>query len=350
MTWGPTPAGWALLWGAPTCALAGWVLPRPELLAAALVAGLALLCTAVVVAVAPPARAEREEVGELRVGRMVTLRARVWGGTGPRTWFLLTDLLDAIGDARLTLRVHHRQPVYQVTPDRRGATGLGPLRVRHTDILGLWHRTRCVVPAEQVLVFPRLVTVPAPGRLPGAGGGGGSRPGGGGGQVGGVRPYQDGDERRSVHWLSSARTGSLMVRQYAGGSAGLLDLWLVTSATEYPAPEDFEHAVALTAAIVQACLAEPLPCRLSTTGGLRLTGDGPGDRRRLLDTVAQLRLDGSDPAPQGRAEQGRPLVIVRAAAQPGGAHTLTLPVGAAAGGPTRAAATWRAWCLDRWRE
>lgn len=349
MTWGPTPAGWALLGGSLTCAVLGRVLPRPELLVAALVGGLALFLTAGVVAAAPPAQAERDEVRELRARRPVTLRVRVGGGTGPRTWFLVTDLLDAIGRAQAALRVQKPQQTYQLTPDRRGPTELGPLRVRHTDILGLWHRTRRVMRAEPVLVLPRLVTVPAPGRLSGSGGGGGSRPGGGDGQVGGVRPYQDGDERRCVHWLSSARTGRLMVRQYAGGSAGILDVCLVTSAAEYPDPGDFEHAVALAAGIVQACLAEPLPCRLTTTGGLRLTGDGPGDRRRMLEAIAQIRLDGSDPSPAGRAEPGRQLVIVRAGAHPGDADILTLAVGAAAGGPTQAAAAWRIWCLDRWR-
>lgn len=349
MTWGPTPAGWAVLGIAVTCAGFGYALPRPELVVAALAGAAAMVLTAAVMAAAPRVQAERDDVGELRAGQPLTLRARLRGFRGPRTWFLLTELLDGVGDARTARRVHQPQVTYQLSAGRRGPADLGPLQVRHTDVLGLWQRTRDAGPVEQVLVHPRLVTVPAPGRLPGAGGGDGARIGAREGQLGGVRPYQDGDERRSVHWLSSARTGTLMVRQYTGGTAGVMDICLVTSAREYPDPEDFEQAVALTAGIVQACLSEPLPCRVTTTGGLRMSGDGPADRRRLLDAIAQLRLDGSDPHPEGSGEENRPKVVVRGGAAPGGAHTITLPVAPASGGPTLAAAAWRAWCLDRWR-
>ena len=348
MTWGPTPAGWALIGCTITCAGLGLALPRPELVTAAVTGAASLLLTAALVAAAPPARAERDDVRDLRAGQRATLRVRVPRARGPRTWFLLTDLLDRVGDAHARVRALP-QTEYPVTPGRRGPADLGPLRVRHTDVLGLWQRTRCAVPAGQVLIHPRLVGVPAPGRVSGGGGGGGAGTGSRDGQASGVRAYRDGDERRSVHWLSSARTGSLMVRQYAGGTTGVLHLCLVTSATEYPDPEDFETAVALTAGILLACLAEPMPCLFTTTGGLRIHGDGPADRQRLLDAVAQVRLDGSAPRPDGAAAANAPLAVVRGTRSPGDGHTLTLPVSAGAGGLDGAVAAWRVWCLDRWQ-
>ena len=106
---------------------------------------------------------------------------------------------------------------------RRGAYPVGPLRAESGYPFG-------VVRVSAPLAADDLLRVlPAPGRvdremlrkwLIRGGGGDGrtrrqvARPTPGTGDVRGVRPYRPGDGLRDVHWRSSARRGSLLVREY----------------------------------------------------------------------------------------------------------------------------------------
>jgi uncharacterized protein (DUF58 family) len=73
------------------------------------------------------------------------------------------------------------------------------------------------------------------------------------GEFYGVRPWQQGDSRRQIHWRSSARRGTLVVRQFEQHRnrdiALMIDLWQ----PERPAPEALENvelAVSFAATVV----------------------------------------------------------------------------------------------------
>ncbi|OLT25824.1 hypothetical protein BJF79_43970 [Actinomadura sp. CNU-125] len=61
-----------------------------------------------------------------------------------------------------------------------------------------------------------------------------------------------GDELRHVHWKSSARTGTLMVRQLVDASLPTTTVVLEARPERWPEPDDFELAVDV-AASVAAC-------------------------------------------------------------------------------------------------
>jgi uncharacterized protein (DUF58 family) len=141
----------------------------------------------------------------------------------------------------------------QVVLPRRGRYAWGPLAATSGYPFGLVHRRKILLPAEEVIVLPRL------GRLhrglfrrllwsrsadaerqrrqprfhPAAQD-----------QFHGLRPFRTGDNPRAVHWRTSARRGEWMVREFEDLPGD--NLLLVFD----PAPHDcFESAVSLAATI-----------------------------------------------------------------------------------------------------
>lgn len=64
-----------------------------------------------------------------------------------------------------------------------------------------------------------------------------------------LRPYEPGDDRRYVHWRTSARTGQLMVRQFNETRRSQLTMVLAEDAGAYGDADEFELAVSITASI-----------------------------------------------------------------------------------------------------
>lgn len=64
-----------------------------------------------------------------------------------------------------------------------------------------------------------------------------------------LRPYVPGDDRRYVHWRTSARIGQLMVRQFEETRRSQLTVIHSTDAKHYASEDEFELAVSVSASI-----------------------------------------------------------------------------------------------------
>jgi len=64
-----------------------------------------------------------------------------------------------------------------------------------------------------------------------------------------LRAYVPGDDRRYVHWRTSARTGQLMVRQFEETRRSQLTIIHSTDGSYYASDDEFELAVSVTASI-----------------------------------------------------------------------------------------------------
>jgi uncharacterized protein (DUF58 family) len=64
-----------------------------------------------------------------------------------------------------------------------------------------------------------------------------------------LREYQPGDDRRFIHWRSSAKTGTFMVRQFEETRRSRLMVLLDLDAGAYVDDEDFELAVSAAASL-----------------------------------------------------------------------------------------------------
>lgn len=104
-----------------------------------------------------------------------------------------------------------------------------------------------------------------------------------------LREYVPGDDRRSVHWRSSARTGKLMVRQFVETRRSQLVVALSRHVRDYGNdPEEFELAISALASFgLQAVREERDLAALTTHESLRTSSPDA-----FLDALTRLQLAG----------------------------------------------------------
>ena len=115
---------------------------------------------------------------------------------------------------------------------RRGRYGLGTFTVRTSDPLGLFPQVKHTGTRQEFLVFPRTHELPLFELMPQQEYGTGSRRWlyrESSANASRVREYISGDNLRHIHWLSTAHTGNLMVKEFDPDRSrtGLNDIWLV---------------------------------------------------------------------------------------------------------------------------
>ncbi|GAA1975194.1 DUF58 domain-containing protein [Isoptericola halotolerans] len=99
-----------------------------------------------------------------------------------------------------------------------------------------------------------------------------------------LREYVPGDDLRHIHWKTTARTGTLMVRQFEETRRSHLAVLLSTRAQDYADDEEFELAVSVCGSLgLQAIKEDRGVTVLVHTGSLR------GDHHtRLLDDLSRI--------------------------------------------------------------
>ena len=207
-----TPIGWAvvifIIAGLAIAVTLEWV----EALACALAGVVALLLAAMRVALRPPhvvsirVPNERIVAGQTAVGEISVRneRARSVGtGTGE---FVVPPL-----GAHETW-----DEMFLISSRHRGLINVGPARAVRSDALGLLRRVRMWDEPVLLHVHPRTVRVPfdATGFQLDVEGVSTGKLSSSDVSFHALRDYEPGDDRRAVHWQSTARLGKLIVRQY----------------------------------------------------------------------------------------------------------------------------------------
>ncbi|MCK9928259.1 DUF58 domain-containing protein [Frankia sp. Mgl5] len=196
-----------------------------------------------------------------------------------------------------------QQAEYPLPTTRRGVFEVGPLTLGHADPLRLMH-VRRGFPSRSVLrVYPKLLpVVPLPtGGSPDLDGPTTAVAAPGGVAFHGLRDYVRGDDLRLVHWRSTARTGTLMVRHNVVPREPRMLVVLDTSAAPYsdgPRFRDgcFEDAVRIAASLAAAAVTHGFPIEVRTTGGLRAVAErGEAASMAVLDLLAGVETDAGDP-------------------------------------------------------
>jgi uncharacterized protein (DUF58 family) len=244
---------------------------------------------------------------------------------------LLPDRVARGGHAGLLLRVHNpgtrRQAAFtavdRVGPDRvrvavrtlaggaeqsylnelptgrRGRHEVGPLTLLRADALGLGRSEVFLGDTATLWVYPRThpVSVVAGGLpLHHHDGEATETSPRGSLDVREVRPYLPGDEVRHLHWKATARTGTLMVRDYADPHQPRFTV-LLDNRRGIPAAE-FEEAVELAASLVVAAAGADHRCRLVTPGGADVaTTSGSDAVGRYLEELCLVARAGEADLP-----------------------------------------------------
>lgn len=122
-----------------------------------------------------------------------------------------------------------------------------------------------------------------------------------------LREYVSGDDRRHVHWKSTARTGQLMVRQYEETRRSHLAVALSTHLADFsPDPEEFELAVSVAGSLGLHAFREERDLTVLTQAGALATRTAG----RLLDDLTRV-------APSARTTDVVGLASALATAAPG---------------------------------
>src|SRR5690606_3817618 len=106
-----------------------------------------------------------------------------------------------------------------------------------------------------------------------------------------LREYAPGDDRRLVHWRSSARLGTLLVRQFEPSRRADTLIVLSTDPREYDG-DDFELALSLVGTLGLAAMADRRALRIvESPRGERGEAHAidAATRDRLLDALAVLQ-------------------------------------------------------------
>ena len=172
--------------------------------------------------------------GPFSVGDVLSERIIIQNSNGaPKAWVEVEDktTLPDVHFREVTnfgLMVTFKRVNMEAALTQRGEYDLGPLVIRATDPFNLFPRDIEFEGIDKVLVYPRVLPIPdvASSRVLLADGH--SRR-----QrmhvlstdVSSVRQYADGDPIGRIHWLTTARTGELMVKQFDQGSAG--EMWVI---------------------------------------------------------------------------------------------------------------------------
>lgn len=184
----------------------------------------------------------------------------------------------------------------------RGVHICGPYRIERSDLFGLWVWHVVRTQPMEALVLPR-VTQLSPAFVTQAITEAGQASAGSS-TVSTLREYVVGDELRQIHWRSSARTGTLMVRQYVDVTRPMLVVLVDVDPDHYRSLDDLDDAVDLAASIALANIDLPvevhtstgLHCSLSTgrTAMLEMLSravPGPGQVRPKAGLVVVVNAD-----------------------------------------------------------
>jgi uncharacterized protein (DUF58 family) len=178
---------------------------------------------------------------------------------------------------------------YHLPAVGRGAYQAGPLIGSVTDPLGLSVRRRELAPAERIVVHPAPTV---DGKAVIAGGFGRrdgittARAGSDNDEFSSLREYRPGDDLRRIHWASSARTDTLLVREDEQDQRGRVVLLVDLRDSRWD-HGGFEAALGAATGVATGALDLHLQLRLVTSAGTDTgLGSGPGHRGRVLDELA----------------------------------------------------------------
>jgi uncharacterized protein (DUF58 family) len=295
----PTPAGWSAVAGGLAAYAVGVILGYPELVVAGVVL-LGLVVAGFGWVVRPPRMTVRREVAPERVRRAAAALGLVELTNAGRHRSPRLRLEDRAGARTEPLDLPPLRPgakqvfTYRLATARRGVYPVGPLTLAQTDPFGLVARRRPFGEQATLWVHPRSHPVPPnrAGSTLEVDGPMDDRAPEGSIAFQGLRPYVIGDDLRQVHWRTTARTGTLMVKKHVDTNRPQVVLLLDDRRASYTEPGWFEEAAEVAASLLEAALRAGAPVRLDQVSGA-VAGFVPTGARDGLDLLAAAELAGT---------------------------------------------------------
>jgi uncharacterized protein (DUF58 family) len=181
------------------------------------------------------------------------------------------------------------QRTYRLPTTRRGVYEIGPIEIPRADPFGLCQTVQSLGEPQLIAVHPRLLSLrPLPT--------GASRnlegPSSDSSPQGTVtfhrlREYAVGDDLRTIHWLSTARLGKLVVRHNVDTAQPYTVVLTDLDPQRYSA-EAFEEAVDVAASVLTSMAAAKSPVQLRLSSGKHLGGPAQTETATLVDHLTEV--------------------------------------------------------------
>lgn len=181
---------------------------------------------------------------------------------------------------------------FRLPTERRGIFPIGPLEAWRSDPFRLVRRSWRYCGNDELWVYPKILAFrPLPTGLarPLEGPTSDTSPQGSI-TFHRIREYVVGDDLRMIHWKSTARSGTLMVRHNIDTSQPYSVVVVDTRAQRYTA-DSFELAMDSAASAIAASAAGSAPVQLRFTSGDRIGGPSNRDPLPLLDALTAVQPD-----------------------------------------------------------
>lgn len=186
---------------------------------------------------------------------------------------------------RLAPGAEHEE-LFAIPTLRRGVLSVGPVSVLRGDPLGLFERTHDRRQAVELFVHPRTTSLEglSLGHMRDLEGLPAQHLSRDDVSFHALREYQPGDDLRHVHWKSTARVGTLMVRQYEETRRSHFIVALSTSPDEYRSPDELELAISVAGSIGLRAIRDSRSLDARTQHGPLRARSG----RRFLDELSTI--------------------------------------------------------------
>jgi uncharacterized protein (DUF58 family) len=289
-----TPVGWTVAVTAFVAWLGGWLLGWMELsyvaagCAIALVVSYAFTLGQAHLDVGLVMQPQRVVVGERAGGRLSIRNAASRRQFPIRVEMPVGRGLAGFHVPSLGSGAEHEE-IFLVPAHRRSVIPVGPVSSVRGDPLGLVRREHSWTDVEMLYVHPRTLTLE---------------------QLGSgflrdlegqatrdlsmndvafhtLREYVPGDDRRYVHWRTTARTGRLMVRQFIDTRRSHLSVVVSGLRADYGSEDEFEAAVSVGASLALRAIRDEQDVTVVYADRPLPTVSG----QRLLDTLAGIEFD-----------------------------------------------------------
>ena len=291
-----TSFGWLVI-GAAIAGFVGAILAGWAEAFALFVACMSLLIIAIILVAAPsPYRVflrlaqERVVAGQTALGEI-----RVVNDTARRGGSEVIELPIGTGVAEFVIpgvSSHETwDEFFSVLTRRRGVIEIGPARTVRSDGLGLLRRVRSWDNPVTLYVHPRTVRIPfeATGFQVEVEGVVTAKLSSSDVSFHALRDYEPGDDRRAVHWQSTARLGKLIVRQYEETHRSHHLIVLDTSRSSWDR-DSFEDGVSVAASLALAGISASRTVSFAA-GKTWVPATNAG---AMLDALSSLPMSGRD--------------------------------------------------------
>jgi len=199
---------------------------------------------------------------------------------------------------------------YQLIPKCRGVYRLCEIQLSAPDLLGMYEFSRRLQQPQEMIVYPKPISLPPIWRPTATGGGGRTttrRKSHQGTDLYGVREYVPGDDLRHIHWKVSAHANQLVItereqrRSLAAtreqrrslAATAILDLSYSTHAGEGNR-STLEYGVTLAASLLLQAIAQHAPTQLIAEGKQYLSVPFAGTAKEdFLEALARVEANSS---------------------------------------------------------